>query len=238
MLKHNEGGVGMRFYDWLVEQNTLETAIRLIMAMFAGMMMGLDRGMKRRGAGVKTYSLVCLGAAIVMLTGEYIYNNYEGAMDVSRLGAQVISGVGFLGVGTIIVTGRNQVRGLTTAAGLWTCACIGLAIGIGFYDGATIMIFLCIFVLKVMTRVDNYVYKRSKVLDLYISFYSIKQIAPFMEAIKKIGIKILYFEVRESKGKGAGNAALITVEIPPKMLREEAMEKLNKIDGISYVEEL
>lgn len=228
----------MYLYEWLIEHNTLETAIRLLMAMLCGMMMGMDRGLKRRGAGVKTYSLVCLGAAIVMLTGEFITQNFEGKTDVARLGAQVISGVGFLGVGTIIVTGRNQVRGLTTAAGLWTCACIGLAIGIGFYDGAAIMMFLCIFVLKVMTRVDNYVYKHSKILDLYIDFSSIKQIAPFMEKIRDSDLKIQYFEVKKSKGKGEGNAALITIELPARMDREVALEKIRNIEGVVSVEEL
>lgn len=228
----------MFFYDWLVEQNTLETAIRLTLAMLAGMVIGIDRGIKRRGAGVRTYALVCLGAAVVMLTGEFIYKNFDSAMDISRLGAQVISGIGFLGVGTIIVTGRNQVRGLTTAAGLWTCACIGLALGIGFYDGAGIMLFLCIIVLKVMTKVDVYVYQHSKVLDLYIGFQTLKQIPVFLEELRKMGIKILGYEVSKSKVEGEGNATLITIEIPRKVLREEVLEKLHETEGILFIEEL
>lgn len=228
----------MEFMNWMSEQNTLETLLRLTLAMFSGMIIGIDRGVKRRGAGVKTYSLVCLGAAIVMLTGEFVYKNFEGSMDISRLGAQVISGVGFLGVGTIIVTGRNQVRGLTTAAGLWTSACIGLAFGIGFYDGATIMLFLCVFVLKVMTKVDVYVYKHSKVLDLYIGFHSLKQISSFLEELRQMGVKVLYFEAGKSKVKGEGSAALITVEIPKSTYRDEVLEKLHQMEGIEFVEEL
>lgn len=225
-------------WNWLIEQNTFETLIRLVFAMLAGMLIGIDRGVKRRGAGVKTYSLVCLGAAIVMLTGEYIYHTYEGSMDLSRLGAQVISGVGFLGVGTIIVTGRNQVRGLTTAAGLWTCACIGLAIGIGFYDGASIMLLLCIFVLKVMTKVDVYVYNHSKVLDLYIGFYSITHISGFLTEMKEKGIKILHFEIEKSKLREEAQAALITIEIPKQSMRVEVLEALHQIEGVDFVEEL
>lgn len=225
-------------WNWLMEQNTFETLIRLVFAMLAGMLIGIDRGVKRRGAGVKTYSLVCLGAAIVMLTGEYIYRTYEGKMDLSRLGAQVISGVGFLGVGTIIVTGRNQVRGLTTAAGLWTCACIGLAIGIGFYDGALIMLFLCVFVLKVMTKVDVYVYNHSKVLDLYIGFHSLTQISGFLSEMKMKGIKVLHFEIEKSKLKEEAQAALITIEIPKQSMRVEVLEALHQIEGVDFVEEL
>lgn len=114
----------------------LSVGLRLAFSLVAGTLIGLDRSMKRRGAGIKTHVLVCLGSALVMMTGQFIQLNYEGTIDVARMGAQVISGVGFLGVGTIIVTGHNQVKGLTTAAGLWACACIGLAIGIGFVDGA------------------------------------------------------------------------------------------------------
>lgn len=114
----------------------LSVGLRLAFSLIAGTLIGLDRSMKRRGAGIKTHVLVCLGSALVMMTGQFIQLNYEGTIDVARMGAQVISGVGFLGVGTIIVTGHNQVKGLTTAAGLWACACIGLAIGIGFVDGA------------------------------------------------------------------------------------------------------
>lgn len=130
------------FLDMMKGWSELSILLRLVFSVLAGALIGIDRAMKRRGAGIKTHVLVCLGSALVMLTAQFIRLNYEGSMDVTRLGAQVISGVGFLGVGTIIVTGHNQVRGLTTAAGLWGCACIGLAIGIGFVDGAFIAVFL------------------------------------------------------------------------------------------------
>lgn len=224
--------------QYFEERHTVEILIRLACSMFAGMFIGIDRGVKRRGAGVKTHALVCLSSALVMLTGEFIYHNFEGSMDVSRLGAQVISGVGFLGVGTIIVTGRNQVRGLTTAAGLWACACTGLAIGIGFYDGAIIMFVLAMFTLKVMTRVDAYVYKHSKTLDLYIGFYTITHISSFLSQIRDMGIKMTYFEVNKSKVLGEGPAALITIEMHNKISRSEVLTILNELDGVRFVEEL
>ncbi|SEU08285.1 MgtC/SapB family protein [Enterocloster clostridioformis] len=109
---------------------------RLALAILTGTVIGIDRGLKRRGAGIKTHSLVCLGSTLVMLTSEYMAMNFDQKADLARLGAQVISGVGFLGVGTILVTEKQRIKGLTTAAGLWTCACVGLAIGIGFVEGA------------------------------------------------------------------------------------------------------
>jgi len=111
--------------------------VRLLLAMAAGMLVGVDRERKNRGAGMKTHVLVCIGAALAMMTSEYIYHEFPDARaDMARIGAQVVSGVGFLGVGTIMVTGKNQIRGLTTAAGLWASACAGIAIGIGFVEGA------------------------------------------------------------------------------------------------------
>ena len=131
----------MVVWNWLVETtrewSMLSMFLRLTIALIVGTIIGIDREMKRRSAGIKTHVLVCLGAAIVMMTSQYMMQLYgTEAADLSRMGAQVISGVGFLGVGTIVVTGKNQIRGLTTAAGLWTCACVGLAAGIGsaLYD--------------------------------------------------------------------------------------------------------
>ncbi len=110
-------------WNWLLDAasswNLLAITIRLLFALFVGLIIGIDRERKRRVAGIKTHILVCLGSALVMITSQYMMLTFgEVAADVSRMGAQVISGVGFLGVGTIIVTGRNQVKGLTTAASI------------------------------------------------------------------------------------------------------------------------
>ena len=137
-------------------------------------LIGLDRGIKRRGAGIKTHTLVCLGAALVMMTGEYIYMNFPERLDISRMGAQVISGVGFLGVGTIIVKGKNQIGGLTTAAGLWAYACIG------FVEGAVIALALVLFALRVLTRLDEFIRHHAKIFDLYLEFETSRGAAQFM----------------------------------------------------------
>ena len=107
------------FIDAMAEWNSVAICGRLALAILTGTVIGIDRGLKRRGAGIKTHALVCLGSALVMLTSEYMSMNFDQKADLARLGAQVISGVGFLGVGTILVTEKQRVRGLTTAAGLW-----------------------------------------------------------------------------------------------------------------------
>ncbi len=193
--------------------------------------------MKRRGAGIKTHVLVCLGAALVMITGQFIQLNYEGTMDVARLGAQVINGVGFLGVGTIIVTGRNQVRGLTTAAGLWACACIGLAIGIGFVDGATIAVVLAMFTFKVLNRVDGWIHKYAKIFDLYIEFPNNKSVSEFVNELHARSIKISNFELGKSKIKGEGPNALICIELKERGQRDKIMHEIRSMNCVRYLEE-
>lgn len=131
-------------------------AARLFLATLAGVIIGMDREYKNKGAGIKTHALVCIGAALSMIVNEFILRTFPSSnTDLARMGAQVISGIGFLGVGTIIVTGRNEVKGLTTAAGLWVCAGIGLAAGIGFIKGTILALLFVIFILRVLEPMDK-----------------------------------------------------------------------------------
>ncbi len=124
-------------FPWLLEPNILTVLIRTLMALICAGMIGSERNLRGAAAGMRTHILVCLGAMLAMTTGQFAFLHY-GTVDPTRIGAQVVSGIGFLGAGSIIVTRGNRVHGLTTAAGLWASACIGLAIGIGFYEGALI----------------------------------------------------------------------------------------------------
>lgn len=136
---------------------------RLLLSVILGGVLGVEREQKRKPAGFRTYVIVCLGAALVMMTNQYAHI-YMGAPDSTRLAAQVISGIGFLGAGTILVTKNNQVRGLTTAAGLWAAAALGLAVGCGFYTGA-IMAFLAILIsIRVLQVLDYVIYRKSPVV--------------------------------------------------------------------------
>ena len=124
--------------DWLYNVNIYSITLRLGLAVLFGGIIGLERGANKHQAGIRTHILVCVGAALAMLTNQYIFESITTVTDPTRMGAQVISGIGFLGAGMILVTSRNKVKGLTTAAGLWASACAGLALGIGFYAGALI----------------------------------------------------------------------------------------------------
>ena len=128
--------------------NLVSVLTRLTLAVMLGGILGFERGRKRRPAGLRTYMIVCLASALVMITGEYLVERYQTG-DPARLGAQVISGIGFLGAGTIIITSK-QVKGLTTAAGLWASACLGLAVGAGFYMGSVLTGIFLLLIMSLM----------------------------------------------------------------------------------------
>lgn len=153
----------------LRELNLWSIAFRVIFAMLVGWILGLERGIKDRPAGARTYTLVTLGSMLVMLTNIYMANHYTIG-DPSRLGSQVVSGIGFLGAGTIITTSHNQVKGLTTAAGLWVSAALGLAIGVGFYEGAVIGAFAVLMIMTAFSRVKDRIEMQTRVVDLFVIF--------------------------------------------------------------------
>ncbi|MCI8938628.1 MAG: MgtC/SapB family protein [Dorea sp.] len=219
---------------WSVEA----MVFRMVSAFLMGTIIGVERGIKRRGAGVKTHVLVCLGSALVMMTGEYIYLNFDGNMDISRIGAQVISGVGFLGVGTIIVTGKNQVRGLTTAAGLWACACLGLAVGIGFVEGAFITLVLVMVTLKFLMKVDIWTHMYARIFDLYVEFSSIESVPKIRSNLYHMDVKVCSFVVTKSKIKGEGPHAIVCIEVKNRKRRMEIIDEIRNMDGVEFLEEL
>lgn len=165
----------------LREMNLLSILLRLVLAMLFGGLIGLERARKGRPAGFRTYMLVCLGAALAMLLGQYevfalenVWTAESGARtDISRLGAQVINGIGFLGAGTILVTGRQEVKGLITAAGLWASACGGLAIGAGFYECVFLSFFLIFLSIQFLPQMEHFIVENARNMNIYIEFESL-----------------------------------------------------------------
>ena len=134
--------------------NLWSAALRIVLATVIGGLIGMDRGRHGRVAGTRTHILVCLGAAVTTLVGFYTAEHLGFSNDPLRMGAQVVSGVGFLGVGTIVIRNQSQVKGLTTAAGLWTTACLGLAIGAGFYLVALLAFLAVMLTITVLARIE------------------------------------------------------------------------------------
>ena len=150
----------------LRELNICSVMLRLLLAAFVGGLIGLERTRKRRPAGFRTYMLVCIGAALTMILSQYEYvmlttvwaeaaRSVGVGTDVSRFGAQAINGIGFLGAGTILVTGRNEVKGMTTAACLWASACVGLAIGAGFYWVALFAFLMVLLTFSMLSHLEH-----------------------------------------------------------------------------------
>ena len=217
----------------------LTACIRLGSALLIGIIIGIEREYKSRAAGIKTHVLVCLGAALVMMTGEYAAIQYpELKIDVTRIGAQVVSGVGFLGVGTIIITGKNQVRGPTTAAGLWACACTGLAIGIGYIQGTIAAVSFIMFTFKILKFLDLRIQKNKRKIDIFIEFESNKGIPVFLSEMRNAGIQVMGFDLTRSRVKGEGPVAMVCCEVPEKGEKNLLFQNLEKISCIRHFEEL
>ena len=223
---------------YLREINTISIIIRLTLATICGGILGAERGRKKRPAGFRTHILVCIGAAMIMITSQYMSDILGMTGGASRMGAQVISGIGFLGAGTIMVVGKNEVKGLTTAAGLWACACMGLAVGIGFYEGA---ILSCIFLYAVVTvlhRWDVHSRMHTRVLDIYVELEEVVGIANFMKVVKSDGTKITNVEVRKLDKLDSHTIAFsMTLTLAEKRDHNEYMMQLNNIDGVCCLKE-
>lgn len=225
------------FFLSSAEWSVRNVIIRMLVSLVLGCIIGLDRGIKRRVAGTKTNTVVCLGSTLVMLTAQYMEVMFPGMADMSRMAAQVISGVGFLGVGTIIISG-HQVRGLTTAASLWTCACIGLAVGIGFIDGAVIICALMLFALHVLPHVERLAYRRTRYFTLYLEVNSNKAVLPIITYLKQEGIKIENFDILKGKEKGDPSSVLINLHIRDLNKIDTYIDEMEQLEGVTAVENL
>ena len=226
------------------ELTYLAVGLRVLASIIIGGLIGLERGMKNRPAGMRTYMAVCLGSCLVMLTNQYVYQVY-GTGDPVRMAAQVVSGIGFLGAGTIVLTGRNQIKGITTAACLWTAACSGLAIGIGFYEGAIIGALAVVFTTSGLSKFDAWLKKRSKYLDIYIEYNGNKgNFSDFLQYAKENGFEIKNIQVSQDEvyqreeGKQKRISYIMSVSSNVKRTHAEMIDVLSSAKGIKYIEEL
>lgn len=223
----------LSFSDWTWGN----IAIRMIVSLLLGVVIGIDRGAKRRGGGARTTITVCLGASLVMLLEQYLEALYPERLDISRIAAQVISGVGFLGAGSILVSG-HQIKGLTSAASIWTCACIGLAAGIGFIDGAVILTVLWLTGVHLVPYIENRVYRHSRYVTLYIEAASGREITRVSRKLKEDHCFIDTFVVDKPMAKGQYFQIVTTFKIPKGINKETYLRALQEIAGAGMVNEL
>jgi len=213
--------------------------LRLALATLVGTIIGMEREYRNKDAGVKTHVLVCIGAAMTVIVNEYIFQLYPNSnIDITRIGAQVVSGVGFLGVGTILVTGKNEVRGLTTAAGLWACACIGLAAGAGFVEGTVLAMIFVVFTFVVLSRIDRYMRHNAKSFDLYIEFEDRSGVKQLLKILHTWECSYHSFVLMKGEASEMGTAATLTIEIPATLHKTPFIEAVQALEFVSFVDEM
>ena len=223
---------------YLRELNMLSICLRILLSLAIGGILGVERGRKNRPAGFRTYVLVCLGSALVMMTNQYIFQTF-GTSDPARMGAQVISGIGFLGAGTIMVTGRQQIKGITTAAGMWTSACCGLAIGIGFYEGAVIGGILVFLIMESLEKMDGIIRNRSNRVDVYLEFDGKKSLGSFLAAVRALDFDVYNIQVNKNKySKSRELNVMLSLQSRKKRTQGEIMTLIGDIEGVSFIEKL
>ena len=222
----------------LQQINSLSIIVRILLAAMIGSLIGLERESKNRPAGFRTYILVSVGACLVMMTNQYMFDLYQSG-DPARLGAQVISGVGFLGAGTILVTRNNQVRGLTTAAALWASACVGLALGTGFYAGALIVGGVLLVVMILFRPLNNVLQRKSGFMRLYAHFGTSDDIDVFLRECKaeKVVVGDMQPLMQKDVDKG-GIVVLIEMKNVAESDHEALVRKFSALQGVRHMEEL
>ncbi|MDD2955668.1 MAG: MgtC/SapB family protein [Oscillospiraceae bacterium] len=228
------------FFSYLqnMEPSIGSIFLRLLLATALSGLIGWERGVKKRPAGLRTFVLVCIGSCLAMMTNEYICVIYNTG-DTARMAAQVISGVGFLGAGTIIVTHRNQVKGLTTAAGLWACASMGIAIGAGFYAGAILGFLFIFFGIILLHKIDSYFNSKSRIINLYIEIENFQVLHDVVDYAREQGYSISSFEVNKGDAiSDTGTTILLEINLGRQMKHYEVISEISMVPGIRYVEEI
>ena len=233
---------------YLREFNFASVAVRLILAMFFGGMLGINRAKNRRAAGFLTYMLVCLGATLAMILGQYetellvthggeMMNAVGNRVDVVRFGAQVINGIGFLGAGTVIVTSHQEVKGLTTAAGLWASACAGLASGAGFYEGAFVALILMWMSIKFLPEIEDVIIERARNMNIYVEFSSMNALGEIITCFKSMDVHI--YEVDINRGStGLNPGAVFSVRLEQWRPHAEILATVSHLENVTKINEV
>lgn len=229
----------LQILDPFRDFSTASLCLRMILAFICGGIVGIEREYKRRPAGFRTHILVCTGAAMTTLTGQYLMMELNYQVDIMRLGAQVIAGIGFIGAGTIIVTKRQRIKGLTTAAGLWTTAIVGLSLGAGFYEGGIITIFLIVIIEHVMSRIEYFILQNTPELNVYVECedrYCLEKIISKMHDIK---VRVVNMEVmRTATESSVGASAIFLLRLQKSIDANSVIGIISEISGIKIAEEL
>ncbi len=224
------------FFDYLAEFNTVTVLIRLLLALTVGGIIGLERGKQGRAAGMRTHILVSVGSALTVMIGFYLYESLGIGTDPLRIAAQVVSGIGFLGVGTILIKGRFQITGLTTAAGLWATAAMGLALGAGFYSGALITFLLVVLTYTILHRLEYKITKRYNRFGIYMEITSDELVRAAINAMSE-RFHVSDVQITPPRSGKAGNVGIeanVHIHGKRKVLPDDVARDLEKLEFVIY----
>ena len=225
---------------WGLTEFEVVSLLKIVLASMCGGLIGLEREIRRRPAGMKTFSLVCLGATLIMITNDYIcqYVAY-GVGDLARMPAQVVSGIGFLGAGSIMVTGHKQVKGLTTAAALWVTAAIGIAIGCGFYFGSIAALCIVYVISSIYRFFDRKIMEKSRNMVICIEGENEEFMLRLVKYFNEQNIRVRFLQRKsENSWYAEDTCATIEIQFTKRILHKEVLEKIKQIEGFRYVEEI
>lgn len=227
-------------FEFIRELDFLAIAIRLTLAVFCGGVIGIERSIKHRPAGFRTHILICLGAAMTTLTSQYMLITMHMYTDVSRLGAQVIAGIGFIGAGTIIVTKSQSVKGLTTAAGLWTSAIIGLVCGSGFVELAFFVTAMVLFAEVVLSKMESKFARKVSDVNVYIEYTRAEAIEEIYAILREKKITVSNFEISRVHGTESKHhyCAVISFRATKSQMDEALHKSFTEVRDVITVEEI
>ena len=245
----------MSFLDSFRDLSTGALLLRLFLAVFFGGLIGLNRTRKQRAAGFRTYMLVCVGAALTMMLGQYFVEMLHGPWqemaqaanadiraDVTRISAMVMNGIGFLAAGTILMTHHQEVKGATTAAGLWASACMGIAIGAGFYESVIVSVILIGIAINILPFIENVMLERARNMNIFVEFRSINNLTGLISEIKARDIQIYDIDIEKHSGEMLAHpSAVIMMHMDrhaKKTTHATLISELASIDGVYSIKEV
>ena len=219
------------FLSYIREFNTVTVLLRIVLAVIAGGLIGNERGRHGRAAGFRTHILVCLGGAMTALCSLFVSTEFGYDGDIFRISAQVISGIGFLGAGIILVKNNNTVAGLTTAAGMWVTAIIGMAFGYGFYIGGVVATIICLINAALLTRFEQ---NRIRAMRFYVEVNDVNKIQDVLDRIEAAFHQDALVETTPARSGLAGSVGFVVTTMS-KSDYELIKQEFSQIDEISFV---
>lgn len=227
------------FFDPIREMTLLSLSLRMLLALLCGGLIGLEREYKRRPAGFRTHILICMGAAMTTLTSQYLSFCMGYHTDLARMGAQVVAGIGFIGAGTIIVNRHQRVKGLTTAAGLWTCAIVGLTIGAGFAEGGLLVTVLMLIAELLFVKIEYSLLKSSHESIYLLEYSGRDSLNRVLALLQERDIRVLSLEVTRTEETAPYHAsAILSLRLNKTVDDQKLITMLSCVEGIASVEEI